>query len=319
MGPMPTASLVLQELDRFGPQRCEALDFERASAYTRRLTEQQYENFSVVSSLLPRRLRDDFRHVYAFCRWADDLGDETGDPVRSRELLDWWRGELDLCYANKPRHPVFVALRATVEKHDLPRKPFDDLIDAFVQDQSVTRYATWEQVVDYCSRSADPVGRLVLMMTGHRDEQRAQLSDATCTALQLINFWQDVRRDVLERDRVYIPRDVAERHGLSLDQMVDVIHGRGDAASVLPAYRATVKELAGRTRELFERGRGLWPLLSPDIRPTIKLFSMGGVAVLRSVERRGYDTLTARPSLSKRAKAGLVMRAGLAKLLRVGR
>ena len=129
-----------------------------------------------------RRLLDDFRHVYSFCRWADDLGDETGDPQRSLELLAWWRREVDLCYAGNPRHPVFVALNQTIHRHDIPRKPFDDLIDAFVQDQTVTRYRTWEQVLDYCTRSADPVGRLVLYLAGVRDEERQKLSDATCTA-----------------------------------------------------------------------------------------------------------------------------------------
>jgi len=204
-------SAVLEQLDTFGPQRCEQLTYEQADEYTRRLARTQYENFTVVSWLLPVRLRADFQHVYAFCRWADDLGDETGDTDRSHELLAWWRDELTACYQGDPRHPVFVALAPTIEQHDIPRKPFDDLIDAFVQDQTVTRYDTWDQAIDYCTRSADPVGRLVLYLCGYRDAQRQQFSDATCTALQLINFWQDVRRDIIERDRVYVPRDIASR------------------------------------------------------------------------------------------------------------
>jgi len=326
------SSLVLDQLDRFGPDRCETLSPDEASDYTRRLTEAQYENFTVVSKLLPRRLRDDFRHVYAFCRWADDLGDEVGDPRKATELLDWWRHELDLCDAGKPRHPVFVALRGTIEKHDLPRQPFDDLIDAFIQDQSVTRYGSWDQLLDYCTRSANPVGRLVLHLVGVRDAESHRLSDATCTALQLTNFWQDVRRDIVERDRLYLPADVAGKHRLSRGLLVEAV--RADAAAgddcgcadvptagisaLLPAYRATLRELVGRTRPMFEEGRKLWPRVPRDVRIDIKLFTLGGEAVLKQIERRGYDTLTARPSLGRGAKAGLLLRAVIGKLLPVG-
>jgi len=198
-------SIVLQQLDRYGPDHCETVPPSEARRYAVDLATSHYENFTVVSRVLPARLREDFAAVYAFCRWADDLGDETGDPRRSLELLDWWRQELDACYRGEPRHPVFVALKPTIEKHDIPATPFEKLIDAFVQDQGLTRSHTWEQVVDYCTRSADPVGRLVLYMCGYRDEQRQRLSDCTCTALQLANFWQDVRRDILERDRIYVP------------------------------------------------------------------------------------------------------------------
>lgn len=216
-------SLVLDQLDTYGPDHCEQLDPSQAAAYARSLAEAQYENFTVVSWMLPAHLREEFYAIYGFCRWADDLGDEVGDAQRSLDLLSWWRRELDACYDGKPRHPVFVALRPVIEKHDIPRKPFDDLIDAFVQDQTVTRYNTWEQVVEYCTLSANPVGRLVLYVCGYRDEQRQRLSDATCTALQLANFWQDVKRDIIERDRVYIPSRIASEHGLDLDFLVRVL------------------------------------------------------------------------------------------------
>lgn len=324
---MPSA--VLEQLDTFGPDRCQQLSYEQASDYARRLTESQYENFTVVSWLLPRAYRRDFHAVYSFCRWADDLGDETGDPQRSLELLNWWRRELDDCYAGRPRHPVFVALRPTVEAKQIPRKPFDDLIDAFIQDQTVTRYDTWEQVLDYCTRSADPVGRLVLYICGYHDEERQILSDATCTALQLTNFWQDVRRDVLERDRVYVPRRIAAEHGLDIDQMVQVIrmdeHGRCERGAgccaaghaIAPAgiraitssYQATIRDLVQRTWPLFQQGRKLLPTIHPTLRTDIKLFTLGGESILRMIERRQYDTLASRPSLSKPAKVGLMMRA----------
>ena len=343
---MPSA--VLDQLDTFGPDRCPRLSYEQADAYTQRLAKSHYENFTVVSWLLPRRLRDDFRHVYSFCRWADDLGDETGDPRKSLELLEWWRREVDACYAGAPRHPVFVALRPTIERHDIPRQPFDDLIDAFVQDQRVTRYQTWGQVLDYCTRSADPVGRLVLYLCGYRDDERQRLSDATCTALQLANFWQDVRRDILERDRVYVPDDVATRHGLDAELMVPVVRidgglspdressdkpdygDRGAACSscasvpspgihaLLPAYRATLKELVERTWPLFEMGRALWPMVARDVRADIQLFCLGGESILRMIERQDYNTLQRRPSLSKGAKLALMMRAFAGKLWGLG-
>jgi squalene synthase HpnC len=326
------ASAILDQLDTFGPERCRQLSYDQAVAYNRDLARTHYENFTVVSWLLPRRLRDDFRNVYAFCRWADDLGDETGDPGRSLELLDWWRRELDLCYADNPRHPVFVALRQTILRHDVPRKPFDDLIDAFVQDQHVTRYDTWDQVLDYCTRSADPVGRLVLYLSGYRDAQRQALSDATCTALQLANFWQDVRRDVLERNRVYMPRDVALRHGLEIDDMVKAIQidaagermdrGCNCAAlpslaisALLPPYRATIRDLTQRTWVLFAQGRQLWPTLDRQIRPDVKLFTLGGESILRMIEANGYNTMARRPKLHGGRKLALVVRAAAGKLM----
>ncbi len=328
---------VLDQLETHGPQRCESLSYEQASDYTRQLATSHYENFTVVSWFLPARLRDDFRHVYSFCRWADDLGDETGSKERSLELLAWWRSELDLCYAGRPRHPVFVALHHTIKKHDIPRKPFDDLIDAFVQDQHVSRYQTWNQVIDYCTRSADPVGRLVLYLCGCRDEERQKLSDATCTALQLANFWQDVRRDVLERDRVYIPGEVASKNHLDIETMVASI--KHDAAmkaeksdccsscanlpnatinAQLPAFRATVKELCDRTWPLFEQGHALWPLVAKDVRLDIQLFSLGGEATLKMIRRQNYNTLERRPSVGKGAKFVLLMRALCAKFLGFG-
>ena len=306
---MPT---VIEELDRFGPQHCEQLSYEQAAAYTRSLVRRQYENFSVVSWLLPRRMHADFANVYAFCRWADDLGDETGDPQRSIELLAWWRDELKACYADQPRHPVFVALRQTIQRHDIPAKPFEDLIDAFEQDQRVHRYETWDQVVDYCARSANPVGRLVLYTCGYGDEHRQRLSDATCTALQLVNFWQDVRRDITERDRIYVPAADLARHGLTHEALTDHVLGRRELdVCQRIAYRATIGELIDRTWPLFCEGRALWPLVRRDVRLSICLFTLGGEAVMRRIERIGYDTLTRRPALTKAAKARLMMKAAM--------
>jgi squalene synthase HpnC len=324
---------VLSQLDRFGPDHCEQLTYEQATQYTRALAQAHYENFTVVSWLLPRHLRDDFRHVYAFCRWADDLGDEAGDRTRALQLLDWWRREIDACYAGTPRHPVFVALRQTIQRHDIPRQPFDHLVDAFVQDQTVVRYRTWDQLLDYCTRSANPVGRLVLYMCGYRDPHRQSLSDATCTALQLANFWQDVRRDTLERERVYIPEEVARRHSLDIELMAAAVHADASAEepagcgcsgachssagirALLPTYRATLHELVGRTWPLFAQGRQLWPLVSPQVRSDIQLFTLGGESILRMIQHRNHDTLSHRPALSRPAKARLILRVLLGRFL----
>jgi len=258
---------------------------------------------------------------------ADALGDETGDPRRSLHLLDWWRRELDRCYEGRPRHPVFVVLAQTIARHDIPRKPFDDLIDAFVQDQKITRYDTFEQVVDYCTRSADPVGRLVLYVCGYRDAERQKLSDATCTALQLANFWQDVRRDVVERDRVYIPEDVARKHGLDIALMVKAVkidHAAGphcracDSSqrvpsaginAILPAYRNTIRDLVERTWPRFATGRALLPRVDRRVRADVKLFTEGGECILRLIERLNYNTLQTRPTLGRGARTALMMRA----------
>src|ERR1700681_4437305 len=207
-----------------------------AQKYTRWLATHHYENFNVVSWLLPAELHQHFYNVYAYCRWADDLGDEVPETARALELLNWWERELDGCYEGRPAHPVFVALRETIVAKDIPKQPFADLLKAFRQDQTVKRYQTWDAVLDYCMHSANPVGRLVLYLCGYRDEQRQLLSDATCTALQLANFWQDVSRD-LEKGRIYIPLDAASAEGLGESYLV--------ARRVDDRYVRLIKRLAG--------------------------------------------------------------------------
>ena len=202
----PSELEIARGLPRSG---CSVAEAER---YTRWLATHHYENFNVASWLLPRRLHQHFYNLYAYCRWADDLGDEIADPARALELLDGWDRELRDCYAGNPSHPVFVALRGTIRAFDIPVEPFSDLLIAFRQDQTVHRYPTWSGVLGYCSYSANPVGRLVLYLCGYRDAERQRLSDATCTALQLANFWQDVGRD-LEKGRIYIPLEALAAHG----------------------------------------------------------------------------------------------------------
>jgi squalene synthase HpnC len=276
-----------------------------AEAYTRWLATHHYENFHVVSFLLPRRLHQDFYNVYAYCRWADDLGDETGDPAESLRLLAWWQGELEAMYAGQTRHPVFTALRATVARHAIPREPFADLIRAFVQDQTVTRYRTWEDVFGYCRWSANPVGRLVLHLCGYSDPARQRLSDATCTALQLANFWQDVTVD-LAKDRVYIPLEAMERHGYALDDLL--------ARRVTPAFRAVMREAVLRAREGFLEGLPLAGMVDRRLALDLDLFSRGGLRVLDKIVARDYDVLSGRPAISRAERVALLLRA-LARLV----
>jgi squalene synthase HpnC len=272
---------------------------EESCAYTRWLATHHYENFHVVSFFLPKRLHQDFFNVYAYCRWADDLGDEIGDPKRSLELLEWWRGELDAMYEGRATHPVFTALAGTVRRFDIPRQPFADLIDAFVQDQTVTRYRDWDELFGYCRRSANPVGRLVLYLGGYSDPQRQKLSDATCTALQLANFWQDVTVDLL-KDRVYIPLAAMERHGATLADLF--------ARRFTPAFRETMREIVAKARELFMAGLPLVGMVDRRLSLDLDLFSRGGMRVLDEIERRGYDVLAARPAISRMERLRLLAR-----------
>lgn len=267
-------------------------------AYTQWLATRHYENFHVVSFLLPKRLHQDFYNVYAFCRWADDLGDEIGDTAESLRLLAWWRGELRALYSGQTSHPVFVALQGTVERHQLPIEPFDDLITAFEQDQRVTRYHNFEELFDYCRCSANPVGRLVLGLCGYRDAARQQLSDATCTALQLANFWQDVTVD-WAKDRVYLPLDVLARHGSSVEAIAE---RRFD-----DKFRAAMKEAVGVAREWFFKGLPLTDQVDRRLAIDLDLFSRGGMKVLDKIERLDYNVLAERPAISKVERVGLLL------------
>ena len=281
------------------PLGCSA---EEAQRYTRWLATHHYENFGVVSWLLPRELHQHYYNVYAYCRWSDDIGDEIHDPNRSLELFREWEEDLRHCWRHgeQPLHPVFIALRETVREKHTPLKLYIDLLRAFRQDQKVQRYATWDAMLNYCVYSANPVGRLVLHLCGYRDEERQKLSDYTCTALQLANFWQDVSRD-LEKGRIYIPLEELPKHGLTED---DIVNRCFDAR-----YVSLMKALIFRTRELFAKGLPLATKVDSRLRIDIELFSRGGLAILDAIEASGYNTLTRRPALSKLTKATLLVRA----------
>src|SRR5580700_8704080 len=268
-----------------------------AQDYTRWLATHHYENFNVASWLLPKDLHQHFYNLYAYCRWADDLGDEVPQKERALELLDWWERELDSCYDGRPSHPVLVALGETVGSKAIPKQPFADLLRAFRQDQNVKRHPSWESMIGYCVYSANPVGRLVLYLCGYRDEERQALSDATCTALQLANFWQDVSRD-LEKGRIYIPLEALAAHRLTEE---DIVNRRFDAR-----YTALMASLITRTRELFRAGQPLAQTVQRFLRVDLEMFSGGGLAILDAIEASGYNTLEHRPSLSKWTQAKLL-------------
>jgi squalene synthase HpnC len=270
---------------------------EKASEYTRWLSTSHYENFKIVSWLLPKRLHQHFYNVYAYCRWADDLGDEIPDPKVALKLLDAWDEELAAAYRGSPSHPVFIALSGTVREFNIPIEPFRDLLTAFRQDQRVHQYENWEGVLEYCRYSANPVGRLVLYLAGYRDAERQRLSDATCTALQLANFWQDVARD-LDKDRVYIPMDLLRENGLTREKLFE--------KKFDDRYVAVMKELIARTRKLFNEGAPLAATLSPEFRVDIEMFTRGGRAVLEGIESVGYDTLHRRPAVSRATQVKLL-------------
>ncbi len=273
---------------------------EEARAYCERLARTHYENFSVATWFLPRRLRPHFFSVYAYCRIADDLSDEVGNPQESLELLDTWESELDACYAGSPRHPVMVALAETARACDIPRQPFVDLLQAFRQDQTVHRHATFEDLLGYCRYSANPVGRLVLYVCGYRDDARQQLSDYTCTALQLANFWQDVALD-FQKGRIYIPAEDMEKFGVSAEAIA--------AGRATPAFRELLRFQVARARKWFEQGRPLAGLVDPSLALDIELFTRGGQEILRAIEAQDFDVLRRRPAISGARKLWLLARA----------
>ena len=280
------------------PYRVEGvLSRDESRRYCERLAKSHYENFLVAGIFCPKPLRQHFYNVYAYCRISDDLSDETGDPQKALILLDWWEDELDLMYRGEPRHPVFVALAETVERFGIPPDPFRDLLTAFRQDQVTPRWETYADLLGYCKNSANPVGRLVLYLCGYNDAERLALSDQTCTALQLANFWQDVTRDI-EKNRIYVPLEDMARFGVTEEQIF--------ARRFSPEFADLMRFEVERTRSQFDAGLKLCDLVEERVRLDIAMFNQGGMEVLRLIEKQGYDTLTSRPSVSKKRQMALL-------------
>ncbi len=277
-----------------------------AQAWCRRLATTHYENFHVATWFLPRRVRPYFESVYAFSRTADDLGDEVPDRAVATRLLGEWREMLHACYLSlrrtdptlAPWHPVFVALRQTIVETEVPEQLFDDLIRAFEMDQRKTRFASLEECLDYARLSANPVGRLVLWVSGYRDEERARLSDQVCTALQLANFWQDVVED-FERGRRYLPGDQMQRFGVTEEDLA--------ARRFTPEFRALMQSLVESTGAMLREGGRITATVDRELAVTLRLFEGGGRAALDGIVAQGYDVLRRRPSVSKAAKLRLLL------------
>lgn len=269
-----------------------------ALAYCERLARAHSENFTVGSLLFPRRLLPHLYVLYAYCRTVDDLGDESSGD-REAALADWER-QLNLCFAGEAAHPVYVALRETLQEHPLPIEPFRDLIEANRRDQFRHRYETFPDLLDYCAHSANPCGRLVLALLDCLDEDRARLSDFTCTALQLTNFWQDIAAD-WRRGRLYLPLEDLRRFSVTEE---GIAAGRVDEG-----FRSLMRFEVERTRTLFARGRPLRNRVPRSVRVDIDLFSRGGLRILDAIEAAGYDVFRRRPRLSSLSKAGLFLRA----------
>ncbi len=303
---MSTANQLWSRLPAYYAIPARAPSLQEACAYCERLARTHYENFSVATWFLPKRLRQHFFNLYAYCRISDDLGDETGDPSASLRLLDEWETELNACYGGNPRHPVFVALADTVRQFDIPMQTFADLLTAFRQDQTITCYETFADLLGYCRYSANPVGHLVLYLCGYRDPERQHLSDFTCTALQLANFWQDVTTDY-EKGRIYLPLEDLRRFQVSEE---DIASKRNSSQ-----FREMMRFEVQRARDWFDRGFPLVSKVSRELAIDIELFSRGGQEILNATERQEYAVLGNRPSISKSRKLALVARAAFHKLI----
>jgi squalene synthase HpnC len=274
--------------------------------YCVRLATTHYENFPVVTWFLPKHLHQHFYNVYAYCRISDDLGDEVGDKQQSLLMLDQWEAELAQCYHGEPRHPVFVALRETVREFGIPQYEFSALLQAFRQDQIVTHYPRFNDLLGYCQYSANPVGHLVLYLCDYSDAERQKLSDYTCTALQLANFWQDVATD-FAKGRIYLPLEDFAKFGVTERELAE--------RDPTPQFLAMMKFEVDRARDWFHRGLPLAKRVDRRLALDIELFSRSGLAILRAIERQNYDVLTSRPVISKRRKVLLLARAALGNLL----
>jgi squalene synthase HpnC len=290
-----------RDFQLFGPeaQPGSPLSLQQAERYCRKLAKRHYENFTVASWLLPGRLRQHFYNVYAYCRWADDLADETGDAKLSLELLDWWERQLRDCYRGQAVHPVFIALAQTIRKFEIPIDPFLDLLAAFRQDQRVSRYDTMDKLLEYCRRSANPVGRLVLYLGECYSNERVELSDSICTGLQLANFCQDVAGD-WDRGRIYLPQAECLRFGYT-----EAMFARREWNQAL---RRLMKQQVDRAEGFLHAGLPLVKMMPRDLRLDVALFIHGGLAILRAIRRRDYDVWTRRPRISKMEKLKLFVK-----------
>lgn len=279
------------------------VNLPESEQFCRQLARSHYENFIVASVLLPRRLQQPFYNIYAFCRTADDVADESPTPQHALEGLRTLQQNVDAVFAGQiPPSGLFPALADTIAKFRLSKTHFDDLLSAFRQDQHLTHYETTSELIDYCSRSANPVGRMVLELADSLDETTQPLSDSICTGLQLANFWQDVARD-LQIGRIYLPADARSQFGVT-DQMLQQPHSP-------PELKSLLAKLCDDAEALFRRGLPLANHVPTWLASDVKLFAHGGLATLDAIRKVDYDVLRSRPKVSKTKQLSLMVRAAL--------
>lgn len=275
---------------------------QAAFSFCENLAKTHYENFTVASWLLPAAKKQHFYALYAFCRSVDDAGDEVdGDRFVALQLM---KDELALAFGKtSPRHPAFIALQCVIRTHSIPRPVFEKLIEANVMDQRLKRYPAFDDLLFYCQHSANPVGRMVLGLWDHFDDERVTLSDQVCTGLQLANFWQDVSRD-LSMNRIYIPQEDLRNFDVSEADLADTEKAPKKVCELL-------KFQVERTRGFFDRGEKLLKLIELDLQTEVELFIQGGRSILDAIEDQDFDVLGKRPSISPLRKMALVAKAGL--------
>jgi squalene synthase HpnC len=287
-----TGHWLATDLEKYGPDAhpVHGPTLAEAFGYCRHLARRHYENFIVGSLLLPRRIKPHFYSIYAFCRWADDLADEISDSDRSLELLDWWECELSRCFQGKATHPVFVALRETIREYPLSDQPFRDLLSAFRQDQSGCRHETFDDLLDYCRRSANPVGHILLAVGEAQTSDNIQYSDLVCSGLQLANFWQDVARDY-DRGRLYLPLEDLRRFDCSEQTLMDGI--------ATPEFRQLLRMQVDRAERYLVAGSSLVTRVPRWLQVDIDLFIRGGLALIQAIRDVDFDVLSQRPTVRK--------------------
>ena len=315
----------LRELERYGPAcpqpskssensagispqvPSRELSQTEASLYCRMWAKRQYENFVVASCLLPRRYRQDFYNIYAFCRWSDNLADELDTPQESLRRLAAWQQQFLLCYGGAPTHPVLRSLQTTIQQHSLPPQPFLDLLNAFQQDQTTCRYETAAELLLYCQRSANPVGQLLLQVADVHSEEALQLSNLVCTGLQLANFCQDMARDAL-KNRIYAPRSLWKPHGVTEEMLL--------AGEPTDQLREMLAAWVAEAQGYFESGWGIVHQVPAWLATDLELFVRGGVAILHKIRSQDYDVWSHRPTLSKMHQLQLLTAATLGRVRR---
>ncbi|HIF45511.1 MAG TPA: squalene synthase HpnC [Candidatus Poseidoniales archaeon] len=276
-----------------------------AQAYCSSIANAHYENFIIVNKFTPKDIKQHIENIYAFCRYGDDLGDEAPfDTTGRMALLQAWEDDLEEAakdgWSGSPAHPILKAIQITSKQFNIPLEPYWKLIQAFKMDQNKTRYSTWEELKQYCSFSADPVGHLFLYVYGHDDEELRQISDNTCTALQLANHWQDISRDWTQ-DRSYIPQETLEKFGINWEQY--------DKCVATDSWREMLSFEVDRAQRLFDAGKDLWPRVNPHLAVDLMMFTKGGEAILKSIRKQRFDTWTKRPKVSKIQQAILFFKA----------